>query len=190
MTTAQMKPFERIFSSSLKLRCAQIYGEINMSDVSYLEALFFHFADQGRQRSKPVTLSIFTGGGSLDASLALYDLIRAYRERFPVRALAIGSCMSGGVIVMQAATERLSYPHSRFMVHELALIGGNLSLTAQQKEVEEAMRLHRVVRDILFEHSSVDLEKLRKSHGPVDHYLTAEAALKLGLIDRIVSPES
>src|ERR1039458_8494752 len=170
MNGLNVKPFERIYSSSLFLRRAQLYGEINMGDVSYLEALFGHFSDQkASSRRKAVTISVFTGGGSLDASLALYDLIREYRQCFPVNVLAVGPCMSGGVIVMQAATKRLSYPNARFMVHELAYMGGG-SLTAQENEAKEAGRLHKIVRGVLLERSKIDLDKLRKRNGQIDHY--------------------
>lgn len=189
MNNVQVKPFERIFNSSLTLRRAQLYGEINMSDVSYIEALLQHFADQKREPKKPVTISVFTGGGSLDASLALYDLIRDYRKKFPVWCLAVGPCMSGGVIVMQAATLRLAYPHARFMIHEIAFLGGNMSLTTQQNEAHEALRLHKLVREIILERSRIDLDKLRKRNGPIDHYYDADLANHLGLIDKIVYPE-
>jgi ATP-dependent Clp protease protease subunit len=186
MNLLQVKPFERIFDSSLRLREAQLYGEIGLNDVSYLQALFAHFSDQNGSRRKPVTISVFTGGGSLDASLAIFDLVMAYRKKFPINILAVGSCMSGGVIIMQSATKRLAYPHARFMVHELCYLGGAQSLTAQQNEADEAMRLHKIVREIIASRSQVDLDKLRKKHGPIDTYYDAQRALGLGLIDKIV----
>lgn len=189
MNQVNVKPFERIFNSSLTLRRAQLYGEINMSDVSYIEALLQHFADQKRESKKPVTISVFTGGGSLDASLALYDLIRDYRKKFPVWCLAVGPCMSGGVIVMQAAHLRLAYPHARFMVHDIAFLGSNQSFAEQQIQAEESKRLQKLVRDIIYERSRIDLDKLRKAKGPVDHYYDADLAKHLGLIDKIVYPE-
>lgn len=188
MTKSAFNAFERIMLSNLDQRRGQIFGEISPAHVSDLSGLLNYFAHGGPPavRHFPVTISMFTTGGSLDASLALYDLIHFYRGFFSVEMVAMGACMSGGVIVLQAGTHRYAYPHTRFMVHELAYLGGTVSLTSQQREAEEAMRLHKIVREILLERSKVDLEKLRRAHGPVEHYITADGALKLGLVDGIL----
>ena len=184
MNNANVKPFERIFNASLTLRRAQLSGEIGTGDVSYLEALLWHFSDQ-RANRKPVTISIFTGGGSLDASLAIYDLIQHYHQFFPIDVLAIGPCMSGGVIVMQAGRRRLAYPHARFMTHAVQTIGNPWRKGERNTEATEHFRLQARMEDILAVRTRVKRSHLR---GRTERYFSASEAVKVGLIDRVVSP--
>lgn len=181
---------EQVLASMLKSRLVQLHGGIVPSDLTYLECIFNHFKFGPTSKQK-VTLSMNTPGGSVYDALALYDLIKTYRKHFPIHIHVSGVCISAGVPILQAASRRTASPHSTFMVHEVSLgTGGYQTVTQQAGEVKEALRLQKLVNEIIAEHSLLNFTKLRRTRGPVDHYYTAEQALELKLIDEITTLES
>lgn len=63
-----------------------------------------------------INLIIDSGGGSMEAALQLCDLMSTVLTA-PVRGIALGACGSAATFVMLYCNERLSTPHSRFLIH-------------------------------------------------------------------------
>jgi ATP-dependent Clp protease protease subunit len=163
-------------------RILHITGEVNDGMAHELEVRLHYLTSLNNE---PITIYLNTPGGSIISGLAIYDTIKEATLCCPVSIIAEGACMSMGVVIMQAATRRLSLPHTQFLLHELsAQAGGSLGA------LEDTQRFQRYLQglmdDILAKRTGNDKEKMRKLYHRKNFYITAQDAKKLRLIDAIV----
>jgi len=156
-------------------------------DTSMLSSLSYRLHFMLLQNKKPITIYFSTPGGTVMEGLAVYDLIKAMTKDAPITMIARGMCMSMGLVIMQAATKRLSTPHTTFLLHEVQLSDmGRTSLTEREDEQSEAKRIQAMLDEILTARTGQDMKKLRKEFARRELYLSAEEALAHRLIDGIV----
>jgi len=156
-------------------------------DASMLSCLSYRLRFMVLQNKEPITIYFSTPGGTVMEGLAVYDLIKGVTKDAPVTMIAYGMCMSMGLVIVQAATKRLSAPHTTFLLHEVQLSDmGRASLTAREDEQSEAKRIQAMLDEILTTRTGQDMKKLRKEFARRELYLSAEEALSHKLIDGIV----
>lgn len=153
------------------------------SDSAYVLVKSLRFLTA--QSKKPITLYLNTPGGTIYDGLSIYDHINAARSVVPVNIVASGSCMSMGMIIMQAATRRMALPNTGFLLHELQTRSGG-SLSNMRDDMKESERLQAQLDGILAARSGQDITKLRKTFERKDFYFSSQDALKFNLIDKIV----
>lgn len=138
---------------------------------------------------EPVTLSIYSPGGSVFAGFVMMDAMREARaDGVEITAKVSGYAASMGGIILQAATTRLLGKESYLMLHEVAtgMFGGyKLSELTDEKELSE--RLTRQSMKWYADRSdgkhTVDdlMAKIKKT----DWWVNAEEALEAGFVDGI-----
>lgn len=174
---------EQVELARAKRRELMIYGPIDTLMAHDVTSAMMFYASQSK---RPITIFMNTPGGSVVDGLAIYDTIKQITAmKIPVRIVTTGMCMSMGTIILQAATERLSSPHTAFLLHELSMV--NIGTLGQQKDRhEEALRLQKVLNGILSERSGLTGPALSKLVERKDMYMNAEEARKWKLIDKII----
>lgn len=135
---------------------------------------------------KPITVLIHTYGGDINSGLAIYDLIgRINRAGTPVDIMANGACMSMGAVILQAGRKRLCAPHTHFMLHQLR--GSNEGTLGEQRDSYMHMEhLQKTLNNVLAKHTGHTAKAIDKLIDRKNYYISAEEALKLNLIDKIV----
>jgi ATP-dependent Clp protease, protease subunit len=162
----------------------RLVGEVNDSTTKEL------LKDIDEANSKEdvdlIKVTLTSGGGSLQCGFAIYDHIR-FSEK-PVDIWAAGYCMSAAVMILQAARERISYPHTVFMVHPSRY---KIEETRAYEEVEEMVnqykRNHQTFLDLSIQRSGMSRTRFHRLCKAF-WYMTPEEAKKFGkrgLIDRI-----
>ncbi len=125
-----MSIFEQVETARADRREMMVYGPIDTVMAHDVSSAIEHYASLNK---KPITITMNTPGGSVVDGLSIYDSIkRVTAKGIKVRIIATGACMSMGTIILQAATERLSTPHTAFLLHELSMI--NIGTLGQQKD--------------------------------------------------------
>ena len=81
----------------------------------------------------------------------------------------------------------MALPSSRIMIHQ-PLGGAKGQATDIELEAKEIMRMKEMLTGILAENSGQDLEKVKKDCER-DYYMSAEEAVKYGLIDKVITAE-
>jgi ATP-dependent Clp protease protease subunit len=133
----------------------------------------------------PIDIYLTTSGGEDEMGLAIFDAIRS--SECEVRIYCLGKCYSMGTIILQAADERLSFPSTRFMVHEgIINSGGTVSVRDLRTDLEEMDRLIKWMYDLFEERTKLSRNKMKSLFSTKDFYFTAEQALEFGFIDSIV----
>lgn len=135
---------------------------------------------------QPITIFLNTEGGCSYSAFAIYDIIAASQCHVIIKG--IGRVWSSGSLIMQAADERILYPHTTMMIH-----GGEFTSTGHPKNVRawtDADAKMGTQMAEAYAKKSKENKKYwaRKLSDAKDIILFPEEALNLGLIDKIQSP--
>jgi ATP-dependent Clp protease protease subunit len=173
-----------IYSRLLRDRIVFLGDQIT-DDVANLvtaQLLFLESEDPG----KPISLYINSPGGSVTAAVSMYDTVQYVSA--PVSTICLGMAASGGSLLLAggAAGLRLALPNSLIMIHQPWAGGLQGKATDLEVHAREILRQRDLIVGIYARHSGrtheqvvADIER--------DNFMTAEQALRWGLIDQIVS---
>lgn len=149
------------------------------------QLLYLNSADP----NKPISLYINSPGGSIYDGLGIYDVMQFIKA--PVHTYCVGMAASMGSILLTAGAKgnRYAMPHSRIMIHQPS---GGTGRQTQSSDIQIQAKEIKTLGDQLYgiyeRHNSKgktssEFEKLCDR----DNYMTAQEAIELGLIDRIIS---
>lgn len=175
-----------IYSRLLKERIIFLSGEISdpVADLVMAQMIFLEYEDP----EKDITLYINSPGGSVSAGLAIYDTMRFIRP--DVSTICIGQAASMGAILLAAGTagKRFALPHSRIMIHQPSGGAGGQA-TDIAIHAKEIIRIKNTLSELLGKLTGKDPKTIHKDTDR-DKYLTAEEALKYGIVDEIFESRS
>ena len=132
----------------------------------------------------PITLYVNSPGWHVTAGLAIYDTMQYIS--CPVHTVSIGLSASMGSIILAGGTKghRYSLPHSEIMIHQ-PLGGAEGQATDIRLAAEHIIKTGDRLYRILAKHTGKDVKQV-EADCDRDNFMTAEEALKYGLIDKIV----
>jgi ATP-dependent Clp protease protease subunit len=171
-----------IYSRLLKERVVFLVGPVDELSANVIIAqLLFLESDNP---DKDISLYINSPGGSVSAGLAIYDTMQFVKPN--VSTLCVGHAASMGALLLAAGAKgkRFCLPNSRVMIHQP--MGG---FQGQASDVEihakEIIFLKAKLNEILAKHSGQKIETIEKDTDR-DNFLSAEQAVKYGLVDRVL----
>ena len=172
-----------IFTRLLKDRIILLSGEITdeVSEVVCAELLFLAAEDP----NKDISLYINSPGGLVNAGLAIFDTMNFITP--DVNTICMGTCASMAAIILAAGAKgkRYALPNSEVMIHQ-PLGGAKGQSTEIQIAAENIMKTRKNITKILAELTNKDFDQVWKDTER-DNYLSADEALKYGIIDKIVT---
>ncbi len=124
-------------------------------------------------------------GGSVTAGMAIYDTMQFIAS--PVSTLCIGQAASMGAFLLAGGEKGLRYslPNSRIMIHQPSS-GYQGQITDLDIHVREGQRLKKLLNSILARNTGSTPAKITAATER-DNFLSAEEALRFGIIDRILT---
>ena len=183
----QMQPYQRTREMTLgdlllENRIVFMVGEINYPMATEVIMKLLHL--DNNKPGREISLYINSPGGSVDDTMAIYDTMRFIGS--PVATFCIGRAQSGAAVILAAGTKgkRHALPHAKVMLHQPW--GGITGQAADIKiQAEEIGRAKKMINEILARHTGMSAEKITEETER-DKYMTADEALKYGLIDDIL----
>lgn len=142
---------------------------------------------QSENRRKDIHFYINSPGGSVSATLAIYDTMQILS--CPVATYCVGLAASGGAVLLAggAKGKRYALPHSKVMIHQpYGQVGGQVSDIEIQ--AQEIIRTREVLNQILAYHTGQPIERIAKDTDR-DFYMTAEEAKAYGVVDDILTKQ-
>jgi ATP-dependent Clp protease protease subunit len=136
---------------------------------------------------KEISFYINSPGGSITDGMAIFDTMNYIK--CPVSTICVGMAASMGAFLLAAGEKgkRFATPNAEILIHQ-PLIGGN-GISGQTTEIkihaDHMVRTREKMNRILSERTGQTLEQI-EIDTERDHYMTAEEALKYGLIDGIL----
>lgn len=143
---------------------------------------------QSENRHQDIHFYINSPGGSVSATLAIYDTM-AYLEP-AVATYCVGLAASGGAVLMAGGEKgkRFILPHAKMMIHQpYGQVGGQVSdIEIQAREILET---RETLNRILADHTGQPIETIAKDTER-DRYLNAMQAKEYGLVDNVVEKKA
>ena len=156
--------------------------EVNDATASLVVAqlLFLDSEDP----DKDINLYINSPGGSITAGMAIYDTMKYTKA--DVSTICVGMAASMGAFLLSAGTKgkRFALPNSEIMIHQ-PLGGTKGQATDIQIHAERIIKMKNKLNQMLADHTGQSLEVIQRDTER-DNFMSAEEALKYGLIDKIV----
>ncbi|MEA4873443.1 MAG: ATP-dependent Clp endopeptidase proteolytic subunit ClpP [Synergistaceae bacterium] len=171
-----------IYSRLLKDRIIFLGTEVTdeMANLIVAQLLFLESEDP----EKDVFLYINSPGGSVSAGFAIYDTMQYIKP--PVSTICTGLAASMGAFLLAAGAEgkRIALPNSRVMIHQPT--GGARGQASDVKiHAEEILYTRKRLNDLLSKHTKQPLKVIDKDTDR-DFFMSAEEALKYGIVDKII----
>ena len=194
MEIKQLEPKEKIvtFFGEIKNTTVEAaikdIAKINANDLDYSEKCR-QWAIENRQEPAAVLLTpirfyLSTGGGTCYDGMALHDVIEA--SRTPIEMICTGKIMSMGIVVALGSKVRKAYRNTTFMIHQVQGISIG-SLREMEDTVAEASRINDMLFRIIKEKTKITDAQLNDViQNRKDWFLTAEEALKSGIVTEII----
>lgn len=136
-------------------------------------------------KEAPIKVLMNTIGGCAYNGMAIYDAIKTSTAHVSVEV--VGSAMSMGALILQAADERIMCPNAVLMLHD-----GSESIDASVRTFENWAEFSKMTRRqwyrILADRTGKKIQYWEK-HCNNDYILDAKQSLAEGLIDRIAGNE-
>jgi ATP-dependent Clp protease protease subunit len=171
-----------IYSRLLKERVIFVVGEVedHMANLVVAQLLFL----ESDNPDKDIALYINSPGGSVSAGLAIYDTMQFIKPH--VSTMCVGLAASMGAVLLAGGTagKRHSLPNSKIMIHQPSggFRGQASDIDIQAREVMDTKeRLNR----ILAKHTGQTIDRI-KADSDRDNFMSAEAAVSYGMIDRVL----
>ncbi len=167
----------------LENRIVFMVGEISygMATEVIMKLLYLDNNKPGNE----ISLYINSPGGSVDDTMAIYDTMQFIGS--PISTFCIGRAQSGGAVILAAGKKgnRHALPHAKVMLHQPW--GGVTGQASDIKiQAEQILLAKKMINEVLAKYTGQPIEKIAEETER-DKYMTAEEALKYGLIDDVLS---
>jgi len=140
---------------------------------------------QSEDSKKDITMYIQSPGGHVTAGLAIYDTMQLIKP--DVSTVCMGICASMGAVLLAggAKGKRFALPHSEVMIHQP--LGGTQGQASDIiLHANHIVKTRNTLNQILAKHTGQNIKTIEKDTDR-DNFMSAEEALKYGLIDKIIS---
>ena len=172
-----------IYSRLLKDRIIILGTGINdnVANIIIAQLLFL----QAEDPKKDITMYIQSPGGHVTAGLAIYDTMQHIKP--DVSTVCMGICASMGAVILAggAKGKRFILPHGEVMIHQP--LGGT---EGQASDIilhaNHITKTRETLNQILAHHTGQNLKNIEKDTDR-DNFMSAEDALKYGLVDKIIA---
>jgi ATP-dependent Clp protease protease subunit len=175
-----------IYSRLLKERVVFIVGPVedHMANLVVAQLLFL----ESENPNKDIHLYINSPGGAVTSGLSIYDTMQFIN--CDISTICIGQAASMGALLLAGGThgKRAALPHSRVMVHQPSA-GFQGQATDISIHANEVLELKRRLNEIMAKHTRQPVETIERDLER-DNFMSAESAVKYGLIDTVLEQRS
>lgn len=171
-----------IFSRLLNDRIIFLGEEVNDTTASLVVAQLLHLESQ--DPDKDIQLYINSPGGSVTAGMAIYDTMQYVRCDVSTICVGLAASMGAFLLAAGAKGKRIALPNAEIMIHQPS--GGAKGQATDIKIVaDHILRTKRKLNEILAANTGQPLEVIEVDTER-DNYMSAEEAVKYGLIDSVI----
>ena len=136
------------------------------------------------QYSKDINIYINSPGGSVTAGMAIYDTMQYVKPQ--VSTICVGMAASMGAFLLSAGEKgkRFALPNAEIMIHQP--LGGVQGQAEDIKiHAEWILKTREKLNSILSENTGQPLNIIARDTDR-DNFMSAEEAMRYGLIDRVI----
>ncbi len=171
-----------IYSRLLKDRIIFLGSEVvdDVANSIVAQMLFLESEDP----DKDINLYINSPGGSVTAGLAIYDTMQYIKPQVSTICVGLAASMAAILLAGGAKDKRFALPNAEIMIHQ-PLGGARGQASDIEIQAKNIIKTKERMNKILASHTGQDFETIARDTDR-DNYMTADEALKYGLIDKII----
>ena len=174
-----------IFSRLLKDRIIFLGEQVDATTASLVIAQLLFLESEDPE--KEIFLYINSPGGSISDGMGIVDTMNYIK--CPVSTICVGMAASMGAVLLASGEKgkRYATPNAEILIHQPLIAGGGLSgqTTEIKIHADHMVKTREKLNKLLSDRTGQSLETIQKDTER-DNYMTAEEALKYGLIDGIM----
>ena len=174
-----------IFSRLLKDRIIFLGEQVDATTASLVIAQLLFLESEDPE--KEIFLYINSPGGSITDGMGIVDTMNYIK--CPVSTICVGMAASMGAVLLASGEKgkRYATPNAEILIHQPLIAGGGLSgqTTEIKIHADHMVKTREKLNKLLSDKTGQSLETIQKDTER-DNYMTAEEALKYGLIDGIM----
>jgi ATP-dependent Clp protease protease subunit len=166
----------------LKHNTIVLHGELTEELCNRVSKQLLFLALKG---AKKINIILNSVGGEVYHGLLVFNTLEDLKQRgIQVTIEARGLCASMGVLILMGATKRVAAKYTRFLLHETSSF--TYGKVSEMKEgVQELERLNAMLDEIIIERTKINKKVLEEKTKKREWWLSAEEALKYGIIHEI-----
>ena len=172
-----------IYSRLLKERIVFLNDEVNAATANIIIAQLLHLAYEDPK--KDIFFYINSPGGSVYDLLAIYDTMNYIKP--DVQTIVTGLAASAAAVLLASGTKgkRFALPHSKVMIHQPHGGGASGTITDQEINLQEALRIKKSLEEIMIKNTGQKADRIHTDMER-DFYMTAQEAKKYGIVDDVI----
>ncbi len=155
--------------------------DTDVANIVQAQLLFLESTDS----ESDIQIYINSPGGVVYAGLGIYDTMQLVTPDVATICTGMAASMAAVLLTAGATGKRSALPHARVMIHQP--MGG---VEGQASDIEitarEIKKLKNDLYTIISDHSGQTLKQIEKD-ADRDYWMTAEEAVKYGMIDEILT---
>lgn len=175
-----------IFSRLLSDRIIILGEEVSDTSAGLIVAQMLYLESQ--DPGKDIQLYINSPGGSVTAGFAIYDTMQYIK--CDVSTICTGLAASFGAFLLAGGAhgKRMALPNAEIMIHQPAMHGNGIKGPASDIKImsDYMQRSKQRLNRILAENTGRSIEEIEQDTDR-DNFMSADEALKYGIIDSIIS---
>ena len=175
-----------IYSRLLKDRIVFLGGEIydEMANLIVAQMLFLEMENPDAD----ISLYINSPGGSVTAGMAIFDTMRYIKPQVRTVCLGMAALMGAFLLMAGEKGKRFALPNAEVMIHQPS--GGAQGQTTDVTiHAEWLLKTKKKMNGLMSEMTGQPLEIIERDVER-DHFMTAEEALRYGIVDQIYQPRA
>jgi len=171
-----------IYSLLLKNRIILVSTPLEDQTANLIVAQLIYLSNE--DADAPIQMYISSPGGSVYAGMAIYDTMQMIPNQ--ISTVAVGFTASFGTVLLTAGTKGHRYTLPNATIHMHQPHGGTQGQASDiEIQAKEMLRLKQRLTEILSEATGKTLEEIEIDTNR-DFYLTADQAVKYGLVDQVL----
>ena len=175
-------------------RAYDIYSRLLKDRIIFLgEAIDDHVANiviaqllflDAENKDADIKFYINSPGGSVTAGLAIYDTMQYIKSDVSTICVGLAASMASVLLAAGQSGKRFALPNSEVMIHQV--MGGAEGQASDIKiRAEHILKIKDKMNKILASHTGQKVATIEHDSDR-DNYMSADEALKYGLIDKVI----
>lgn len=176
-----------IYSRLLKDRIIFLGEEVTDQSANSIVAQMLYLDAQ--EPGKDIMFYINSPGGSVTAGMAIHDTMQYIRSDVSTICIGMAASMGAFLLASGAHGKRFALPNAEIMIHQPSA-GTQGQITDMKIHLERLEYIKARINTLMAEHCHRQ-DAMRVAEAMErDNFMTAEQALKFGVIDKIIGPKA
>jgi len=172
-----------IYSRLLRDRIIFLGEDVNEHTANLIVAQLLFLDNESND--KDIFLYINSPGGSVYDALAIYDTMQYVKS--DIQTVGIGVQASAAAFLLSSGKKgkRTILPNSTVMIHQPSS-GTRGKVTDMEIDLKESLRIKHRLNEIMARNTGQTVKKITEDMER-DYWMTADEALKYGVVDKVIN---